>query len=177
MYDPTRNIYHLFYQFHPNHVDWGNISWGSAISTDLVKWVDVHGWEDSQAQAISPGTEGSYDHFGVFTGTAQPINLRGEMDGNLTVFYTSVSNLPIDQEVTLLFYHKQASHNTYCQAESQSLATSSDGGRTWEKFEQNPVISGPPEGLMSHLSFCHGVLTLFQGWDVSILPLQGVGQN
>ena len=28
MYDPTTDTYHLHYQFHPNHVNWGNISWG-----------------------------------------------------------------------------------------------------------------------------------------------------
>jgi hypothetical protein len=26
MYDPVRNLYHLHYQFHPNHVNWGMIS-------------------------------------------------------------------------------------------------------------------------------------------------------
>lgn len=28
MYDPTTETYHIQYQFHPNHVNWGNISWG-----------------------------------------------------------------------------------------------------------------------------------------------------
>jgi beta-fructofuranosidase len=28
MYDPTTDTYHLQYQFHPNHINWGNISWG-----------------------------------------------------------------------------------------------------------------------------------------------------
>lgn len=28
MYDPTADTYHLHYQWHPNHVNWGNISWG-----------------------------------------------------------------------------------------------------------------------------------------------------
>lgn len=23
MYDPTRDVYHLMYQWHPYHVDWG----------------------------------------------------------------------------------------------------------------------------------------------------------
>ncbi|KAK5686162.1 hypothetical protein LTS10_002276 [Elasticomyces elasticus] len=25
MYDPTRDVYHLFYQWHPQHINWGNI--------------------------------------------------------------------------------------------------------------------------------------------------------
>ncbi len=28
LYDPTTDTYHLHYQWHPNHVNWGNISWG-----------------------------------------------------------------------------------------------------------------------------------------------------
>ena len=23
MYDPTRDMYHLFYQWHPEHINWG----------------------------------------------------------------------------------------------------------------------------------------------------------
>lgn len=32
LYDPNTGLYHLHYQFHPSHVDWGNISWGHATS-------------------------------------------------------------------------------------------------------------------------------------------------
>lgn len=28
LYDPAEDLYHLHYQWHPNHVNWGNISWG-----------------------------------------------------------------------------------------------------------------------------------------------------
>lgn len=94
MYDPTRDTYHMFYQFHPNHIDWGNISWGHATSKDMVTWVDVRGWENDEAQALCTGPNGSYDHLGIFSGTGQPINLHGEQDGNLTLFYTSVKILP-----------------------------------------------------------------------------------
>jgi len=40
MYDPTRDIYHLFYQWHPQHINWGNISWGYATSKDMITWED-----------------------------------------------------------------------------------------------------------------------------------------
>lgn len=40
MYDPKRDVYHLFYQWHPQHINWGNISWGYATSKDMITWED-----------------------------------------------------------------------------------------------------------------------------------------
>ncbi|KAF2459601.1 glycosyl hydrolase-like proteins family 32 superfamily [Lineolata rhizophorae] len=135
MYDPMRDTYHLFYQWHPNHVNWGNISWGHATSNDLITWADVGGWQDDQAQALGTGPVGSYDGLGIFSGTAQPVNLHGETDGNLTIFYTSVSRLPTNYALPYL-----------PGTESQSIATSSDGGLTWQKWEGNPFLDDPPDG-------------------------------
>ncbi|KAF2260980.1 sucrose-6-phosphate hydrolase [Lojkania enalia] len=135
MYDPTRDQYHLMYQWHPYHVNWGNISWGHAISQDLISWTDVGGWEGNNAEALAPGPVGKYDGLGIFSGTAQPVNLQGEQDGTLLIFYTSVSRLPTNWALPYL-------NGT----ESQSFAISNDGGQTWEKYENNPVISRPPNG-------------------------------
>lgn len=128
----------------------GNISWGHATSPDLISWTDVDnspndglaGWQNAQAQSLVTTNSTSnhhdpalYNHLGIFSGTAQPVNMSGEADGTLLAFYTSVSRLPTS-------YSSPYLKGT----ESQSLAYSTDGGVTWQEYEQNPVISSPPEG-------------------------------
>lgn len=135
MYDPTEDTFHLMYQWHPYHVNWGNISWGHATSKDLITWTDVGGWEGNAAQSLVTGPSGSYDHLGIFSGSAQPVNLTGGQDGTLTIFYTSVDYLPTNWRIP---YGPGT--------ESQNIATSIDGGVTWEKFDGNPILSDPPEG-------------------------------
>ena len=150
MYDPVRDTYHMHYQWHPKHVDWGNISWGHATSKDLIGWTDVdhfphdqmQAWSGFQAESISPSRLTSnhhepaeYNFLGIFSGTAQPVNLSGHVDGTMLAFYTSVSRLP------------NTWNDTYpTGGESQSLAYSTDGGIGWEEYEGNPVISKPPAG-------------------------------
>ncbi|KAK4553436.1 hypothetical protein LTR86_009493 [Recurvomyces mirabilis] len=134
MYDPTRDIYHLFYQWHPQHINWGNISWGYATSKDLVTWTDHVGWQNNEALALGPSGNGSfpahYNGLGIFSGTAQPVNLQGQVDGTLLLMYTSVSWLPTSWNIP---YHPHT--------ESQSLALSTDGGKTFQEYAGNPVIS------------------------------------
>jgi beta-fructofuranosidase len=135
MYDPSEDTYHLFYQWHPEHFNWGNISWGHAVSKNMYSWTDVTGWQGSDALALGPAGNGTYNGLGIFSGTAQPVNLQGQQDGTLLAMYTSVSRLPI-------------SWNTYYQpgSETQSIAISHDHGVTWEEYAGNPVIAHPPEG-------------------------------
>ncbi|KAJ5241740.1 uncharacterized protein N7469_000067 [Penicillium citrinum] len=149
MYDPVRGIYHLHYQYHPNHISWGNVSWGHATSRDLITWTDVDhhpdndlpAWKDSEAQSI--GTSNStgsgkhnpalFNHLAIFSGGGQPVNLSGQIDGTLLLFYTGASSLPT------------AWNTPYARGtESQALAFSTDGGVTWKDYEKNPILSDPP---------------------------------
>ncbi|CAK3965269.1 glycoside hydrolase family 32 [Lecanosticta acicola] len=134
MYDPVRDEYHMSYQWHPEHFNWGNISWGSATSKDLITWTDHGSWQGTDALILGPSGNGSYNGLGIFSGTAQPVNLHGEQDGTLLIFYTSVSKLPTSWSIPYQPY-----------TETQSLATSKDGGKTWQEYAGNPVIDTTTE--------------------------------
>ena len=129
MYDPARDTYDFFYQWHPKHINWGNISWGYATSKDLVTFTDHVGWEGTDALALGPTGNGSYNGLGIFSGTAQPINLHGEEDGTLLLMYTSVKYLPTSWSVPYTPH-----------TESQSIAMSKDGGKTFHDYGGDPVI-------------------------------------
>jgi len=67
-----------------------------------------------------------YNHLGIWSGTAQPINITGQDDGSILAFYTSISRLPLSWDTTYPVG-----------AESQSLAYSYDGGITWQHYAGN----------------------------------------
>jgi beta-fructofuranosidase len=140
MYDPTEDRYHLHYQWHPQHINWGNISYGHAVSDDLITWTDVGGWQDQQAQSVGTGPNqdsrnSSYYGLGIFSGSAQPYNLEGEQNGTLTMFYTCVQYLPISWSIP----YTNGS-------EKLCIVTSDDGGETWNQWEGNPLSPSPPQG-------------------------------
>ena len=115
---------------------WGNISWGHAVSRDLITWKDIRDWRDDSSQAIVGNLGGAeYDKLGIFSGTAQPVNLQGEQDGTLTIFYTGVSALPTHWTLPYI-----------PGTEKQAFAVSKDGGETWVRYEGNPILPSPPEG-------------------------------
>ena len=140
MYDPTTETYFIMYQWHPYHINWGNISWGYATSKDLITWTDHDSWQGNDALAMGPfgetstTTNGDYASLGIFSGTGQPYNLQGEQDGTLTLFYTCVSYLPTNWAIP---YHPHT--------EQQCVATSTDGGKTFQQYEGNPIINATTE--------------------------------
>ncbi|KAJ8114401.1 hypothetical protein OPT61_g3712 [Boeremia exigua] len=126
-FDVATSTYHLSYQWNPYSVEWGNISWGHASSTDGLRWKN-----SSTQPTMIP--DQAYDKEGVFTGCSWPTGLHGEK-GVLTAFYSSITALP-----HWTWEHKQDS-------EGVSVATSLDGGKTWRKSLENPVLQGEPDGL------------------------------
>ncbi|KAM3196864.1 hypothetical protein ACQJBY_072513 [Aegilops geniculata] len=69
-----RGWYHFFYQYNPEGVTWGNISWGHAVSRDMVHWHHL-------PLAMVP--DRWYDIKGVLTGSATILP-----DGKVVLLYT-----------------------------------------------------------------------------------------
>ncbi|KOG14363.1 glycoside hydrolase family 32 protein [Streptomyces viridochromogenes] len=105
--------YHLFYQYNPNGNSWGDMSWGHAVSKDLVHWEEL-------PLALSHDGEEM-----VFSGSAV-------VDRDNTTGFGTKKNPP------MVAIYTSAYKNGGKQA--QSLAYSTDRGRTWTKYQGNPVI-------------------------------------
>jgi fructan beta-fructosidase len=110
--------YHLFYQYNPFASRWGYMSWGHAVSTDMLHW-------EHRPVAIPYGKE---QEEGIFSGSAvvDHENTSGFGDGSmppLVAVYTS--------------HYTRDDGSTW---QAQSLAYSTDGGNTFTKYVENPVL-------------------------------------
>lgn len=104
------------------------MSWGHLTSKDMLAWeVAPH------SPALRP--DQAYDHEGVFTGCWMP-NVSPK-DSKLTVVYSSVRQLPFHWSTPP--YPRDAA--------GIAMATSDDGGHSWTKSSENPILSGEPAGL------------------------------
>ncbi|XP_065871286.1 acid beta-fructofuranosidase 1, vacuolar-like isoform X2 [Euphorbia lathyris] len=73
--------YHLFYQYNPDSAIWGNITWGHAVSRDLIHWLYL-------PFAMVP--DQWYDINGVWTGSATLLP-----DGQIMMLYTGDTNASV----------------------------------------------------------------------------------
>lgn len=75
----ANGVYHMFYQYNPMGNDWGNMSWGHAISSDLIKWKE-------QPVALTRDELGD-----IFSGSAvyDENNTAGFGNGAIVALYTS----------------------------------------------------------------------------------------
>ncbi|MGL1955717.1 MAG: glycoside hydrolase family 32 protein [Colwellia sp.] len=127
MNDPNGMVYyqgeyHLFYQYHPESSVWGPMHWGHAISKDLVHW-------EQFPIALYPDELGT-----IFSGSAV-------VDWNNTSGFGSKDNPPL---VAIYTYHDiQAEKDGKLDFQTQAVAYSLDKGRTWQKYNKNPVLSNP----------------------------------
>ena len=128
-YDPTTQTYHLFYESNgTGATEWGNMSWGHVTSKDLLTWK-----RQPPQPVLKPDQK--YDQAGVFTGCVIPPTMQD--GGKLTAFYSSITKLPFH-------WTKPYPRNVA----GISAATSVDGGQTWTKSPNNPILQGEPEDLV-----------------------------
>lgn len=114
--------YHLFYQYYPDSTVWGPMHWGHAVSPDMVHWEHL-------PIALYPDSLGY-----IFSGSAV-------VDHNNTTGFKKGEEAPL---VAIFTYHdpiaEKAETHTH---QTQGIAFSNDRGRTWIKYEGNPVIPNP----------------------------------
>jgi len=111
--------YHLFYQHNPYSAHGGNISWGHAISRDLVHW-------EEQGDKIHPDEYGT-----IFSGS-------GVVDWNNTTGFQTGDEPPL---IAIFTYSGACDAGPWSEGQpfTQGIAYSNDRGRTWTKYEGNPV--------------------------------------
>jgi sucrose-6-phosphate hydrolase SacC (GH32 family) len=105
--------YHLFFQYNPLGNDWGNISWGHAVSPDLTRWEELPvALEHSETEHV--------------------------FSGSVVVDHANTSGL--GQACTPAMVAVYTSHDLRTGHQGQSLAWSLDKGRTWTRHAANPVL-------------------------------------
>lgn len=109
--------YHLFYQHNPHGNSWGHMSWGHAVSKDLIRWrhlpIAIH--EEYGVMAFSGSAvvdEKNTSGFGI------EHQLTGQTTSPLVAIFTG---------------HGRGK-------QTQDLAYSNDGGLTFVKYHGNPVL-------------------------------------
>jgi fructan beta-fructosidase len=107
----AQDRYHLFFQANPDGIDHGNLSWGHATSSDLMRW-------EEHPVAIRNDEIGM-----IFSGSAV-------VDHRNSSGFGTLENPPM---VAIYTNHTETN-------QSQHIAFSNDSGVTWSKYEGNPVL-------------------------------------
>ena len=127
MNDPNGMVYHngeyhLFYQHNPDSTVWGPMHWGHAVSRDMINWEHL-------PIALYPDSLGT-----IFSGSAV-------VDTKNTSGLGTADNPAM---VAIYTYHdaegERAGRDDF---QTQGIAYSLDNGRTWTKYENNPVLKNP----------------------------------
>ncbi|WP_277207404.1 glycoside hydrolase family 32 protein [Isoptericola croceus] len=116
--------YHLYYQHNPEGNRWGNMSWGHATSPDLATWTE---------QPLAIGQ--TFDDDGVA--------IEDIFSGSVVVDHGNTSGFGTVEDPPLVAVYTSAytdAHPTHAGVQAQSLAYSTDGGYTWTKYADNPVL-------------------------------------
>ena len=110
--------YHLFFQYNPFGDTWGHMSWGHAVSTDLIHWRQL------------PVALAEENGIMIFTGSAvvDEHNTSGFCrSGKPCMVAVYTGHTPKSDKKPSL--------------QTQNVAFSNDRGRTWTKYAGNPVLN------------------------------------
>jgi len=107
--------YHLFFQFNPFGDEWGHMSWGHAVSKDLLHWQEL--------PVAIPEKDGEM----VFT-------------GSVVVDQKNSSGFCAPGSECLVAVYTGHYSTTGKTLQTQNLAYSRDDGRTWTRYSGNPVL-------------------------------------
>lgn len=107
--------YHLFFQYNPFGDQWGHMSWGHAVSRDMLHWQEL------------PVALPEKDGVMIFTGS---IVIDQQ---NTTGFCTWGSEC-------MVAVYTGSGRTPEGPRQTQNIAYSRDNGRTWTPYEKNPVL-------------------------------------
>src|ERR1700730_10131118 len=114
--------YNLFFQYYPDSTVWGPMHWGHATSVDLIHW-------HQEPIALYPDSLGY-----IFSGSAV-------VDMHNTSGLGKNGQPPL---VAIFTHHDpigaKQKRNDF---QNQSIAFSNDEGKTWIKYDHNPVLKNP----------------------------------
>jgi len=110
--------YHLFFQHNPYGRQWGNMTWGHAVSEDMIHWRQL-------PDAIHPDKLGT-----IFSGSAV-------VDHRNTTGWQKDRHKPI-----VAIYTSAGGSNVQSRDQpfTQSIAYSTDRGRSFTPYQGNPVL-------------------------------------
>jgi sucrose-6-phosphate hydrolase SacC (GH32 family) len=107
--------YHLFFQYNPLGDTWGHMSWGHAVSRDLVHWREL--------PVAIPEESGVM----IFT-------------GSVVIDHNDTSGLCKPAKECLVAVYTGDGNTPDGHRQTQNLAYSVDDGRNWKKYAKNPVL-------------------------------------
>ncbi len=139
-------VYHLFYQYNPQGNVWGNMSWGHATSADLMHWTE-------QPVALTRDELGA-----VFSGSCV-------IDKNNTAGFGA--------NAMVALYTAAGETGDVAGKQQQCIAYSTDGGKNFTRFANNPVIKNDDDNLRDPKVFWHEaskqwIMVLAKGWKMGV---------